>query len=119
MQRFRQLADALRELGAVDVAVTDPAHAITVPADSDIVVVATPLDDTASLTALRADLVVVECRLATQPTPLAGLVAASGGCFVDGLEVRATQAAIDFRSLMGAEADADLLREALDEFLSA
>jgi hypothetical protein len=38
---------------------------------------------------------------------------------VDGIEVHATRAAIDFHTLTGLEADTDMLREALDEFLSA
>ena len=45
-------------------------------------------------------------------------VTAAGCCFVDGLEIRAVQAAIDFQALTGLTADPDMLREALDEFLS-
>jgi len=43
---------------------------------------------------------------------------AAGCCFVDGLEIRSVQAAIDFQSLTGHAADPDMLRDALDEFLS-
>ena len=43
---------------------------------------------------------------------------AAGCCLVDGLEIRAVQAAIDFQSLTGVEADVEMLREALDEYLS-
>ncbi|MFM7137026.1 MAG: hypothetical protein ACKO1M_08150 [Planctomycetota bacterium] len=43
---------------------------------------------------------------------------AAGCCLVTGLEVRAVQAAIEFQALTGLEADVELLREALDEYLS-
>ena len=68
---------------------------------------------------LRADLVLVESGLATRPTALAAQAAAAGACVVDGIEVHATRTAIDFHALTGLEADTDMLREALDEFLSA
>lgn len=118
-RRAAALAADLGNLDGPDVTVVEDAAAIAVPEDASIVVVATSPGDTLPFAALRADLVVVECHLATQPTALAGVVAAGGACFVDGLEVHAARAAIDFRTLTGAEADADLLRDALDEFLSA
>jgi hypothetical protein len=37
---------------------------------------------------------------------------------VDGLEVHAARTAIDFQTLSGIATDADMLREALDEFLA-
>ena len=117
--RSAALATSLGALAVPDVTVVEAADAIPVPEDADIVVVAASSGDHPPFTALRADLVVVECRLAAQPTPLAGIVTASGACFVDGLEVHAARAAIDFLALTGVEADAELLRDALDEFLSA
>lgn len=117
--RAAALAADLGRLAGPDATVVDEAAAIAVPEDASIVVVAAAPGDTLPFAALRADLVVVECHLATQPTALAGVVAAGGACFVDGIEVHAARAAIDFRTLTGAEADADLLRDALDEFLSA
>jgi shikimate dehydrogenase len=66
---------------------------------------------------LRGDLVLVEPHL--EASPFARQAAAAGACVVDGIEVHATRAAIDFHTLTGLEADTDMLREALDEFLSA
>jgi shikimate 5-dehydrogenase len=43
---------------------------------------------------------------------------AAGCCLVTGLEVRAVQAAIEFQALTGIEPDVEMLREALDEYLS-
>jgi shikimate 5-dehydrogenase len=37
---------------------------------------------------------------------------------VDGIEIHAAQTAIDFHSLSGIEPDAEMLREALEEFMS-
>lgn len=87
--------------------------AIAVPSSVAIVVRATTA--TVPLTDLRPDMVVADV------SPAAGLppeAQAAGCCLVDGLEIRAVQAAIDFQSLTGVEADVDLLREALDEYLS-
>ena len=38
---------------------------------------------------------------------------------IDGLEVHVAKIVIDFQVLTGTEPDADMLREALEEFLSA
>lgn len=117
--RAAALAAALGGLAVPGVTVVEAADAIAVPGDADIVVVTAPHEETPPFTALRADLVVADGRPAGSPTPLAGVVAASGACFVDALEVHAARTAIDFRTLTGADADVDLLRDALDEFLSA
>jgi shikimate dehydrogenase len=42
----------------------------------------------------------------------------AGCCIVDNLEVRAVQAAIEFRMFTGLDADIDMLKDALDEYLS-
>jgi shikimate 5-dehydrogenase len=63
--------------------------------------------------------VLVEGGLAARPSALAEQAAAAGACVVDGLEVHATRTAIDFHALTGHETDTDMLREALDEFMSA
>jgi shikimate dehydrogenase len=86
---------------------------LTVPPEVSIVVRATeravPLDE------LRGEIVLADL----DPEAAAPVEAtAAGCCFVDGLEIRAVQAAIDFQSLTGLATDADMLREALDEFLS-
>jgi len=117
--RAAALADAIRGLDAAPVTLVDAVPAVAVPADVGVVIVAVPPLETPTFTGLRADLVVVECGLAVQPSALGTVVAASGACFVDGLEVHAARTAIDFLALTGAEADADLVRDALDEFLSA
>lgn len=113
------LVDALRDVGAANATALAADPAVAVPAEATIVVVAVPAPDLPPFTGLRADLVVVECDAVAQPSALATIVAASGACFVDGLEVHAVRAAIDFRTLTGVDTDVDLLREALDEFLSA
>jgi shikimate dehydrogenase len=65
------------------------------------------------------DLVVADTVLAPRLSNAADEAARHGGCIVDGLEIHAARVAIDFRSLTGREADTDMLRDALDEFLSA
>jgi shikimate 5-dehydrogenase len=118
--RSAALEEAVAALGRAAAGRLDAAAGVSVPADVEIVVVALPAGaaDSAALADLRPDLVVAETALVAQPSPLARLVAAAGACLVDGLEVHAARTAIDFQTLTGAEADADLLREALDEFLA-
>jgi shikimate dehydrogenase len=108
-----KLAHDLAGVHAQVVTLAEWGDRLTVPADAGIIVRAMdqrlPLDD------LRAEIVFADLD------PEAGLppeAAAAGCCFVDGLEIRSVQAAIDFQSLTGMAADPDLLREALDEFLS-
>ena len=72
-----------------------------------------------ALAGLEADMVLVESRLAATPTAVGRQAAAAGAFVVDGIEVQAARTAIDFHTLTGLEADADMLREALDEFMSA
>lgn len=117
--RAAALVAALAGLAPADATVLESPDAITVPEDTGIVVVTSPPEETPPFVGLRADLVVVDCRPAGAPAGLAGIVTANGACLVDALEVHAVRAAIDFRTLTGAEADVDLLRDALDEFLSA
>jgi len=117
--RAEALAEALRTLDVANVTVVEAEPAVAVPPDVTIMVVAPPPHMLPTFTGLRADLVVAECPLAPQPSPLATLVAAANACFVDGLEVHAARTLIDFRTLLGVDADADVIREALDEFLSA
>ena len=64
---------------------------------------------------LRPEIVLADVSPAVGMPPEA---TAAGCCLVDGLEIRAVQAAIDFQSLTGVEADVEMLREALDEYLS-
>ena len=112
------LVEALQATAAdVEPLVPDEAGGIEVPEGIGIVVVATAAGP--RLSGLRAELVVADFALAAEPSAIGRQALDAGACFVDGLEVRAARAAIDFQALTGAETDADLLREALDEFLSA
>jgi shikimate dehydrogenase len=86
---------------------------LVIPPEVGIVVKAS--DARAALAELRPEIVVADVSPAAAMPPEA---AAAGCCLVDGLEIRAVQAAIDFQLLTGVEADAELLREALDEYLS-
>ena len=117
--RAAALAAALEAVDVANVTVIDAEPAIAVPPDVAVVVVALPPAELPAFAGLRADLVIAECGLAAQPSPLGALVAATGACLVDALEVHAARFAIDFQALTGASADPDLLRDALDEFLSA
>lgn len=86
---------------------------LTVPGDVGIVLRATqarlPLDG------LRPEQLFADL----DPEAVAPAEAAEAGCcYVDGVEIRAVQAAIDFLTLTGQATDVDMLREALDEFLS-
>lgn len=67
---------------------------------------------------LRSDMVVADMPLVPQPSPLIAVATGVGACPIDGLEIHAAKTAIDFQTWTGLEADPDMLREALDEFLS-
>jgi shikimate dehydrogenase len=135
--RAAALVEALRAAAAdIDATVLDHtvgglarhADAVEVPDGIGIVVAADTGSPSAAasgaaeppmFTGLRADHVVADLALAAVPSAVGRQALGVGACFVDGLEVRAARAAIDFRALTGTEADPDLLREALDEFFSA
>ena len=118
--RADALVESLSGLAAATAARLDWNTALELPAETAIVVHALdPAADPVRCGGLRADLVLVESGLATRSTALAAEAAAAGACVVDGIEVHATRTAIDFHTLTGLEADTDMLREALDEFLSA
>lgn len=89
-----------------------------VPAHAGVVVV-TSGDGQPHVTGLRPDLVVADAVTAGTRSAVAVEAAVHGCCLVDGIEIHAVQAAIDFQTLTGVEADADMLREALEEFLGA
>ena len=84
------------------------------------IVIATPPDGEPSprLAGLRSDLVLVDSALVDQPSALVAAGREAGCCLVDGLEIHVEKTAIDFQTLTGAEADPDMLREALEEYLS-
>jgi len=89
-----------------------------VPADAGILVV-TSVEGQPQATGLRPDLVVADAVTAGSRSAVAAEAAAHGCCLVDAIEIHAVQAAIDFQTLAGIEPDADMLREALEEFLGA
>lgn len=94
---------------------------LAVPADIDILVSAIPVAGGHAgprLLGLRGDVVVAEMALLPPPSPLAHEATAAAACMVDGVEINGMRAAIDFQTLTGCVADADMLRDALDEFLS-
>jgi shikimate dehydrogenase len=113
------LVTAVAAVGASPARRRDWQAAVELPAGAAIVVHAIDAAAAATCTGLRPDLVLVESRLAARPSALAGQAAAAGACVVDGIEVHATRTAIDFHALTGRDADTDMLREALDEFMSA
>jgi len=121
--RAAALVEALRAAAAdVDVSVIDQADGIAVPEGIGVVVAAdtgAPHAAAPTFSGLRADHVVADLELTAGPSAVGRQATGVGACYVDGLEVRAARAAIDFRALTGTEADPDLLREAIDEFLSA
>jgi len=89
------------------------AAALEVPERVGIVVRATA--GPAQLVGLHAGVIYADMAASAEPLPAA---VAAGCCLVSGLEVRAAQAAIEFQTLTGVEADVEMLREALDEYLS-
>ena len=60
---------------------------------------------------------VVDASLEPKASLVLEAATAARSCRVDGLEVATAILAIDFQLLTGIEADAELLRDALDEFL--
>jgi len=120
-KRAESLAEALRLVdGCGEVVLLEAGDgALAIPADVGVVV-ATPAegDPPSRFTGLRSDLVVVDTDLGDHPTPLVAGGRQAGACIVDGLEVHAEKTAIDFQTLTGLETDPDMLREALEEYLS-
>ncbi len=111
--RGQALAHDLAGLQSVPAESLPWAAAIAVPPNVSIIVHAT--STTPSFAGLRPDIVFANVA----PTATAPEAAtAAGCCIVDGLEIRAMQAVIEFRALTGVEADVDMLRESLDEYLS-
>jgi shikimate dehydrogenase len=118
--RSDALVESLAGLATATAARIDWNAALELPAETAIVVqTLAPAAGDVQCAGLRADLVLVESGLTARPTVLAAQAAAAGACVVDGIEVHATRTAIDFHALTGHEADTEMLREALDEFMSA
>lgn len=120
--RAASLVEAITGLNAAAAAVVPWDHAVVIPDRVGIVVTALPAEGgkpLVPLSALRADHVVADLALVSQPAPFVTAARAAGACVIDGLEIHCARTAIDFHTLTGVEADTDLLRDALDEFLSA
>ena len=115
--RADALVEALRALNAAPADRLDWQPTLDLPAAVGILV-AGEAAPTPLFTSLRGDLVVADCSLAAEAAPLLRQAADSGACVVDGLEVHAARTAIEFHALTGVETDADMLRDALDEFLA-
>ncbi len=119
--RAASLAEALGGLSAATATVLEWQSTLGVPPDVDIVVAAGPDaggSPTPSIAGLRPDVVVADLTLATTPSAVGRQAAEASACLVDGLEIHAARTAIDFQTLLGVETDTELLRDALDEFLS-
>lgn len=93
---------------------------LAIPEQAGLVVVADdeqPFPADCQLAQLREDLVVVDASLNPKASPVLEAATAARAVRVDGLEVATAVLAIDFQRLTGLESDADLMRDALDEFL--
>jgi shikimate dehydrogenase len=104
------------DLAAVNAAAATPlAWQATLVVPEPVGIVVRTIRDPLLLDGLRSDMLLAEIAADGEPPPEA---VAAGCCLVEGLEIRAVQAAIDFHTLTGREADVEMLREALDEYLS-
>lgn len=120
--RGQSLVDDLNAMGRAEAAAVPWQTTLDIPERVRVVVAAIPdipgrsaLD----LRGLRGDQVVVDTAVASGPTAVSIAANRAGACLVDGLEVHCHRTAIDFQAWTGLEADTDLLREALDEYLDA
>ena len=117
-ERARSLAEALTNVHAADAATADWQAGVAVPADVGIMVLSSLGSHVPVVSGLRPELVVADAILAGRLSAVAAQAAVQGCCIVDGIEIHAAQTAIDFQTLTGREPDVDMLREALEEFLS-
>ena len=121
-ERATALVEALAGMAAAPASAVPWEGAIAIPDHVGIVVMAVPSEGpkpVVPLSGLRADLVVADLTLVSQPAPVVAAARAAGACVIDGLEIHAARTAIDFHTLTGVETDTDMLRDALDEFFSA
>jgi shikimate dehydrogenase len=121
-ERAAALVEAITGMAAAPASSIPWQGAIAIPDRVGIVVAAVPAEGpkpVLPLSGLRPDLVVADLALVGQPAPVVAAARAAGACAVDGLEIHGARTAIDFHTLTGIEPDADMLRDALDEFFSA
>jgi shikimate dehydrogenase len=122
LDRAAILVEDLAGMSAASAVVVPWEASVIVPEQVGIVVTALPAEGpkpTVTLAGLRPELVVADLALVSQPAPVVAAARAAGACVVDGLEIHCERTAIDFHTLTGIETDTDMLRDALDEFLSA
>jgi shikimate dehydrogenase len=114
------LAERLRGLDtSAEITLLTAENPIEIPERVGIVVVSRGREESpATFGGLRADLVIADTDLVEQPSVVVAAGQKAGCCVVDGLEVHVAKIAIDFQVLTGSEPDTDMLRDALEEFLS-
>lgn len=114
------LVEALSALDTnVPVELLSCTDSIEVPEEVGIVIASREQGQPARrLTALRPDLVIADTDLG-EASPVVIAAREAGCCVVDGIEIHVERTAIDFQCLTGTETDPEMLREALEEFLSA
>lgn len=114
------LVERLRELDtSAEITLLAAEPPIEIPQRAGIVVVSRGQDESpAVFSGLRADLVLADTEVVEQPSVVVAAGQKAGCCVVDGLEVHVAKIVIDFQVLTGTEPDTDMLREALEEFLS-
>jgi shikimate dehydrogenase len=114
------LAERLRGLDtSAEITLLTAENPIEIPERVGIIVVSRGREESpATFGGLRADLVIADTDLVEQPSVVVAAGQKAGCCVVDGLEVHVAKIAIDFQVLTGSEPDTDMLRDALEEFLS-
>lgn len=119
--RAAALVEAINGLDACPASALDWQPTIDIPSQVGIVISALPASGPrppVEFTGMRSDMVVADLPLVAQPSPMVALASGVGACVVDGLEIHCAKTAIDFHTWTGIEPDVEMLREALDEFLS-
>ncbi|MFN5756654.1 MAG: shikimate dehydrogenase family protein [Planctomycetia bacterium] len=120
-ERATAFVESLRSLEAAPAEVLPWQATIEIPERVGIVVAAVPADGPKpafALAGLRNDLVIADFALVPQPSPVVAAAVRHGACAIDGLEIHCAKTAIDFHTWTGIEPDTEMLREALEEWLS-
>jgi shikimate dehydrogenase len=111
--RAKKLAEDLMGLQTAPAEWLPSATAISIPSHAAIIV--NTMAKATSIEGLRPDLVIADATPKGFPVQAFNAI---GCCLVDTLEIRALQAAIEFRMFTGVDVDIELVKEALDEYLS-
>lgn len=120
-ERAAALVEALNALEAAPAAAVPWQAVIEIPERVGIVVSAVPAagpKPTVEFSGLRNDLVMADFALVAQPSPVVAAAIKHGACTIDGLEIHCEKTAIDFHTWTGVEPDTEMLRDAIDEYLS-